>query len=81
MRVLEQTDELKMDLTGIMTLQRKLSGMERDLAAIEAKLKALEAEADKIKEAETSKAAEATSLDKQISDLKLEESATATAAE
>ena len=26
MRVLEQTDELKMDLTGIMTLQRKLSG-------------------------------------------------------
>ena len=50
MRVLEQTDELKMDLTGIMTLQRKLSGMERDLAAIEAKLKALEAEADKIKD-------------------------------
>ena len=27
MRVLEQTDELKMDLTGIMTLQRKLTGM------------------------------------------------------
>ena len=26
MRVLEQTDELKMDLTGIMTLQRKLTG-------------------------------------------------------
>ena len=35
MRVLEQTDELRMDLTGIMTLQRKLSGMERDLAAIQ----------------------------------------------
>eukprot|EP00096_Caligus_rogercresseyi_P005117 TRINITY_DN1_c1_g1_i5.p1 TRINITY_DN1_c1_g1~~TRINITY_DN1_c1_g1_i5.p1 ORF type:complete len:2388 (+),score=778.70 TRINITY_DN1_c1_g1_i5:189-7352(+) len=49
-RVLEQTDELKMDLTGIMTLQRKLSGMERDLAAIESKLKSLEEEADKIKE-------------------------------
>ena len=49
-RVLEQTDELKMDLTGIMTLQRKLSGMDRDMAAIEAKLKALEAEADKIKD-------------------------------
>merc|ERR1719278_1804158 len=48
-RVLEQTDELKMDLTGIMTLQRKLSGMERDLAAIQAKLESLEAEADKIK--------------------------------
>merc|ERR1712241_1245321 len=48
-RVLEQTDELKMDLTGIMTLQRKLSGMERDLAAIQAKLESLEAEAEKIK--------------------------------
>merc|ERR1719346_639996 len=48
MRVLEQTDELKMDLTGIMTLQRKLTGMERDLAAIEAKLKALEEESSKI---------------------------------
>merc|ERR1719410_2301265 len=48
MRVLEQTDELKMDLTGIMTLQRKLSGMERDLAAIQAKLQSLESEAGKI---------------------------------
>merc|ERR1711962_1046282 len=48
MRVLEQTDELKMDLTGIMTLQRKLSGMERDLAAIQAKLDALEEESEKI---------------------------------
>merc|ERR1719461_852461 len=50
MRVLEQTDELKMDLTGIMTLQRKLTGMERDLAAIKAKLSALEGEASKIKD-------------------------------
>lgn len=57
MRVLEQTDELKMDLTGIMTLQRKLSGMERDLAAIEAKLKALESEADKIKDVHPEEAA------------------------
>merc|ERR1719464_33467 len=48
MRVLEQTDELKMDLTGIMTLQRKLTGMERDLAAIQAKLDALEEEFEKI---------------------------------
>merc|ERR1719340_280505 len=37
-----------MDLTGIMTLQRKLTGMERDLAAIKAKLSALEGEAGKI---------------------------------
>merc|ERR1719210_2484020 len=35
-----------MDLTGIMTLQRKLSGMERDLAAIQAKLDALEEDGD-----------------------------------
>merc|ERR1719245_1891128 len=48
MRVLEQTDELKMDLTGIMTLQRKLTGMERDLAAIQAMLQSLESEAGKI---------------------------------
>ena len=47
-RTLEQTDELKMDLTGIMTLQRKLSGMERDLQAIEAKLKSLEGEAGRL---------------------------------
>ena len=45
---MEQTDELKMDLTGIMILQRKLSGMERDLAAIQAKLDALEEESEKI---------------------------------
>ena len=31
-----------------MTLQRKLTGMERDLAAIQAKLKSLEDEAGKI---------------------------------
>ena len=47
-RTLEQTDELKMDLTGITTLQRKLSGMERDLQAIEAKLKSLEGEAGRL---------------------------------
>jgi len=35
-------------LLGIMTLQRRLSGMERDLAAIQAKLDALDKEAEKI---------------------------------
>lgn len=34
--------------TGIMTLQRRLSGMERDLAAIQAKLNSLEKEAASI---------------------------------
>lgn len=47
-RILTETDNLEMDLTGVMTLQRRLSGMERDLAAIQAKLTALEHEADSI---------------------------------
>nr|CAD7595507.1 unnamed protein product [Timema genevievae] len=47
-RILQSTDSLEMDLSGIMTLQRRLSGMERDLAAIQAKLDALEQEADSI---------------------------------
>ncbi|XP_039300495.1 spectrin beta chain-like, partial [Nilaparvata lugens] len=41
---LRERARLEMDLTGIMTLQRRLSGMERDLAAIQAKLDSLEAE-------------------------------------
>ncbi|KAL5276086.1 SPTBN1 family protein [Megaselia abdita] len=47
-RILTETDSLEMDLTGVMTLQRRLSGMERDLAAIQAKLSSLEKEADDI---------------------------------
>uniref|UniRef100_A0A0K8SEL8 Spectrin beta chain n=2 Tax=Lygus hesperus TaxID=30085 RepID=A0A0K8SEL8_LYGHE len=47
-RILQSTDSLEMDLTGIMTLQRRLSGMERDLAAIQAKLDSLEAESKAI---------------------------------
>ncbi|XP_017882681.1 spectrin beta chain isoform X5 [Ceratina calcarata] len=49
-RILQQTDSLEMDLTGVMTLQRRLSGMERDLAAIQAKLDALEQEAQNIQQ-------------------------------
>uniref|UniRef100_A0A1A9URJ1 Spectrin beta chain n=1 Tax=Glossina austeni TaxID=7395 RepID=A0A1A9URJ1_GLOAU len=47
-RILTETDSLEMDLTGVMTLQRRLSGMERDLAAIQAKLSSLGKEADSI---------------------------------
>jgi len=36
--LIESTDELSNDLTGVITLQRRLSGLERDLAAIEAKV-------------------------------------------
>ncbi|CDW55393.1 Spectrin beta chain [Trichuris trichiura] len=47
-RVLEDTEELKDDLGGIMKLQRRLSMMERDLGAIQAKLDNLEQEADRL---------------------------------
>ncbi|CAG0894530.1 unnamed protein product, partial [Darwinula stevensoni] len=47
-RILQSTEELGTDLTGVMTLQRRLSGMERDLGAIQAKLDALEQEAEAI---------------------------------
>lgn len=36
--MIESTDELGNDLAGVMTLQRRLSGLERDLAAIQAKV-------------------------------------------
>ncbi|XP_058495768.1 spectrin beta chain, non-erythrocytic 1-like isoform X2 [Solea solea] len=44
-KVIESTQELGNDLTGVMALQRKLTGMERDLAAIEDKLSDLRGEA------------------------------------
>ncbi|XP_064484271.1 spectrin beta chain-like isoform X3 [Ornithodoros turicata] len=49
-KLLQATEDLGDDLTGIMTLQRRLSGMERDLAAIQAKLDALDKEAERIKQ-------------------------------
>ncbi|CAG2100104.1 unnamed protein product [Medioppia subpectinata] len=48
-KLLQSTEDLGNDLTGIMTLQRRLSGMERDLAAIQVQLDQLETEADKMK--------------------------------
>ena len=38
MKVVESTDELDNDLAGVMALQRRLAGMERDLDAIQAKV-------------------------------------------
>ncbi|XP_076360233.1 spectrin beta chain-like isoform X3 [Tachypleus tridentatus] len=49
-KILQATEDLGNDLMGIMTLQRRLSGMERDLAAIQAKLDSLEQEAEKIQD-------------------------------
>ena len=68
MRVLEQTNELKMDLTGIITMHRKLSGMERNLAAIQTKLDDQDQEAEKIATTHTEEA-----IVIQHSDAKLEE--------
>lgn len=45
-RVIESTQDLGNDLAAVMTIQRKLFGMERDLAAIESKLTFLRSEAD-----------------------------------
>lgn len=47
-KLLQDTEELGTDLTGVMTLQRKLKGMDRDLAAIENKLGELQSESDRI---------------------------------
>ncbi|KAG5278564.1 hypothetical protein AALO_G00100320 [Alosa alosa] len=49
-KVIESTQELGNDLTGVMALQRKLTGMERDLAAIEDKLGDLKGEAGRLAE-------------------------------
>uniref|UniRef100_T1IQM9 Spectrin beta chain n=1 Tax=Strigamia maritima TaxID=126957 RepID=T1IQM9_STRMM len=56
-RLLQSTEELGTDLTGVMTLQRRLSGMERDLAAIQAKLDALEQEAERMQDEHPEEAA------------------------
>ncbi|KAJ8387309.1 hypothetical protein AAFF_G00158050 [Aldrovandia affinis] len=47
-KVIESTQELGNDLAGVMALQRKLTGMERDLAAIEDKLGDLRKEAERL---------------------------------
>ncbi|CAN9510001.1 unnamed protein product [Ophioblennius macclurei] len=49
-KVIESTQELGNDLTGVMALQRKLTGMERDLTAIEDKLGDLRGEAQRLAE-------------------------------
>ncbi|KAK5608227.1 Spectrin beta chain, non-erythrocytic 1 [Crenichthys baileyi] len=49
-KLIESTQELGNDLTGVMALQRKLTGMERDLVAIEDKLGDLRTEAQRLAE-------------------------------
>jgi len=66
-KLLQATEELGDDLGGIMTLQRRLSGMERDLVAIRSKLKALDEESEKIKNDHPSEAPIVNQEVKQIS--------------
>ncbi|XP_031712807.1 spectrin family protein isoform X1 [Anarrhichthys ocellatus] len=47
-KVIESTQSLGNDLAGVMALQRKLTGMERDLEAIQGKLDDLSNEAEKL---------------------------------
>ncbi|XP_071381499.1 LOW QUALITY PROTEIN: spectrin beta chain, erythrocytic [Centroberyx affinis] len=47
-RVIESTQDLGNDLAAVMTIQRKLFGIERDLAAIDTKLTFLRKEADQL---------------------------------
>uniref|UniRef100_A0A3Q3AMB9 Spectrin beta chain n=1 Tax=Kryptolebias marmoratus TaxID=37003 RepID=A0A3Q3AMB9_KRYMA len=47
-KVIESTQGLGNDLAGVMALQRKLTGMERDLEAIQGKLDDLRKEAEKL---------------------------------
>ncbi|CAF4529130.1 unnamed protein product, partial [Rotaria socialis] len=44
-RIVQSTEDLGRDLGGVMTMQRRLSGLERDMAAIQSKLDQLESEA------------------------------------
>uniref|UniRef100_A0A914HJH5 Spectrin beta chain n=1 Tax=Globodera rostochiensis TaxID=31243 RepID=A0A914HJH5_GLORO len=57
-RVLEDTDEMTGDLSGVMKLQRRLSMMERDLGAIQAKLDSLVTEANAIEREKPAEAAQ-----------------------
>ncbi|CAF3538071.1 unnamed protein product [Adineta steineri] len=47
-RIVQSTEDLGRDLGGVMTMQRRLSGLERDMAAIQSKLDQLESEASKL---------------------------------
>lgn len=49
-KVVESTKDLGQDLAGVMAIQRKLSGLERDVAAIQVRVGALEQESHKLME-------------------------------
>ncbi|XP_053457041.1 spectrin beta chain, erythrocytic [Nycticebus coucang] len=49
-KVVESTKDLGRDLAGVIAIQRKLSGLERDVAAIQARVGALERESQQLME-------------------------------
>uniref|UniRef100_A0A8D0YPK5 Spectrin beta chain n=1 Tax=Sus scrofa TaxID=9823 RepID=A0A8D0YPK5_PIG len=49
-KVVESTKDLGQDLAGVMAIQRKLSGLERDVAAIQVRVGALEQESHRLME-------------------------------
>ncbi|XP_063750418.1 spectrin family protein isoform X3 [Eleginops maclovinus] len=57
-KVIESTQGLGNDLAGVMALQRKLTGMERDLEAIQGKLDDMRNEAEKLAEEHPDQAGE-----------------------
>lgn len=66
-KLLKETEELGNNLSGVMTLQRRLGGMERDLKAIQDKLAELEAEKQRIAKEHPN---EAKQVDEQINKIK-----------
>ena len=65
-KLIESTDELGSDLAGVITLQRRLSGLERDLEAIQAKKDALNEEADRL---ESQKPEEAEAIREKVGEM------------
>ncbi|TGZ63077.1 hypothetical protein CRM22_007109 [Opisthorchis felineus] len=55
-KLVESTDELGNDLSGIMQLQRRLGGLQRDLKAIEAKVEHLDNQAEELCQAKPEQA-------------------------
>eukprot|EP00062_Callorhinchus_milii_P004164 gi/632942244/ref/XP_007886307.1/ PREDICTED: spectrin beta chain, erythrocytic isoform X2 [Callorhinchus milii] len=68
-KLIESTQELGNDLTGVMTIQRKLCGIERDLAAIESRLPELQTEAHKLASEHPEHAVDILSRLKEINDV------------
>ncbi|XP_028314612.1 spectrin beta chain, non-erythrocytic 1-like isoform X2 [Gouania willdenowi] len=59
-RVIESTQELSNDLSGVLALQRKLTAMERDFGAIQDKLSGLRSEAQSLSKEQPERAGAAT---------------------